>query len=121
MTESEWTRRVCKEMEQSGAVVRSIVARKRQAPGWPDRWIGHPWWHGHLEFKGAETRLTKLQEIVIRRIVARRPGTAYVVRFPGILEDHEGVKLGDFTGGLGLLILLKRLGDEPYARSETTH
>lgn len=97
-------------MEQHGAVVLALVAGKRQSPGWPDRYVCHPAFHGWLEFKGENTRLRPLQRAVMERLNLRRPRTALVVRAPGRVEDHEGRLLDEFDGtGGSLLAALRRV------------
>lgn len=107
--ECAWTRRTCEALTRLGCKVRAIVATRRQQPGWPDRWLCHERWHGHLEFKGVETKLTTLQRIVIREINLRQPGTAFVVRRAGpdadagYIEDHDENELWRFDDAAGLL------------------
>lgn len=97
MTESEWTRGLCRDLEKLGAVTLALVAggksrgQMMQAPGWPDRWLCHPLWTGWLEMK-MRASLTLLQAERIRAINERWPGGAYVVRWtPECVEiqDHE--------------------------------
>lgn len=115
--ECAWTRSICQKLEAHGCKVRSIVASRMQQPGWPDRWVTHRLWHGHLEFKGEDTVLTALQRIVIRDINLRQPGTAFVVRcaqkpnWPeaGRIEDHDGKVLHEFDNVRGLLAGLHHL------------
>lgn len=90
MTESEWTRRICNGLKECGAVVFALVGSRMQAPGWPDRWVGHTVWSGWLEFKGLDTELRPLQAKIISDINARWPGGAYVVRQGITIEDAHG-------------------------------
>lgn len=110
MTESEWTRDICAGIRLCNGIVQAIVGSKMQDPGWPDRFICHRYWRGHIEFKGAKTRLTDKQRIIIRGLRERQPGSAYVVRYPDRIEDHEGELLATFDGtALGLLKTLQQI------------
>lgn len=110
MLESKWTREVCKELEELGAKVVAFVAQKMQEPGIPDRYICHRFWRGFLEFKGATTRLQTNQRMFISAINLRG-GNAFVVRYPGFVEDVRGTVLGKFDDGTELLLLLVKLSD----------
>jgi hypothetical protein len=96
-TEPELTRAFCAALAARGALVKAHVASLMNDSGWPDRWICHRLWHGHLEFKGPRTAVTALQAKRIREVEARQPGTAYVARFVGEgfvqLEDADGAVL----------------------------
>jgi hypothetical protein len=111
MSEPKQTRDLCAELTKLGAKVRVIQGGARfQQSGWPDRWLCHPAWHGHLEMKDVNGSLSSLQRSVIRDINARCPGTAFVVRFPNTLEDSDGNVLGMWYNEAGLLALLARVG-----------
>lgn len=110
MTESKWTRKICCEMEECNAIVTAMVASMMQQPGIPDRHVCHAHWGGWLEFKGERTRLTDVQKIFVREQNRRRPGTAFVVRAPDRIEDHEGVLVSYFDGtGHDLVLKLGEL------------
>jgi len=87
MTESESTRRLCEELEQCGCLVKPHVASMMNQPGWPDRWVCHRLWHGHLEMKAGDGELSPLQRRRLSEIERRQPGTAFVLRF---VRDEEG-------------------------------
>jgi len=108
MIESKWTRKVCEDLKRQNAKVVAFVGQIMQESGIPDRYVCHRLWQGFLEFKGIKTKLQLHQEIFIREISARG-GNAYVVRFPGIVEDSRGIVLGKFTDAIGLLRLLANL------------
>lgn len=107
--EIEWTHKVVQEMRNCNARVTAIVAHARQEPGIPDRYVCHTYWAGWLEFKGAETKVTVKQSIFIREHNKRHPETAFVVRYPNVIEDHDGHILEEWDGtGKGLLVALGR-------------
>ncbi len=107
--ESPWTAKVGGEMKRLGALVFAVVGGDMQEPGWPDRYVAHPSYVGWLEFKGATTRVEKLQEIVMRRLKARG-ANCYVVRWPGRIETETGELLREFDGtGGDLLVKLREL------------
>lgn len=113
MTESEWTRAVVMPALKScncmvfavvgGAAQRSDSREERapvvmQQPGWPDRYVHHKYWAGWLEIKGEKTRVTDLQAKVMRELNNRRPGSAFVLRLPGLIESESGETLADLSG-----------------------
>lgn len=104
-TECEWTRGIVKEMRACGAMVFACVAQKMQEPGWPDRFVCHPWWTGWIEFKGLKTPVSTKQRIVIRELNCRKPGLAVIARYPGIIEGTDY----SFTTGKELLECLRYL------------
>jgi hypothetical protein len=81
MSESKQTRQLCTDLRGLGCLVRVLSISRYQEAGWPDRWLACPWWHGHLEFKGAGGKLTKLQQIRLKQLHEMQPYTALVVRF----------------------------------------
>jgi len=112
MKEGQWTRKVCASLKKCNAVIFACVAQAMQEPGWPDRWICHRRWRGWLEFKGVNTRLSAIQRKKIDDLNARQPGSAYVVRQPGIVEDTKGNELARFTTAVELLKILEELTNE---------
>lgn len=91
MAETKWTRCVCKELVRLNAQVVAIVGgNPKQQRGIPDRYINHTRWRGWLEFKGPKTKIDPLQARFIAGHNARSPGTAFIVREPNRLEDHNG-------------------------------
>ena len=109
MGEIQFTHRICDQMKKYNVKVTAIVASMMQPAGIPDRYIAHTVFCGWLEFKGRETKITKRQAIFIREHNRCAPNTAYVVREPDRLEDHDGNLLDTFDGtGYGLLLLLDR-------------
>lgn len=107
--ETTWTRGICNEMKSMNALVFAIVGGEMQEPGWPDRYICHRRWHGHIEFKGPRTKVTTKQRLIIRRL-RERGANACIVRHPNRIEDEEGKLLATFDGtGRGLLATLRSL------------
>lgn len=111
MKESEWTRKICKELEQHNALVFAIVGGPMQTVALPDRYVHHAYWCGWLEFKGAQTRLTPLQKKRIDELNRRRGGSAFVVRYPGLIESTDGIQLGVFHNTTQLLEALEELAE----------
>lgn len=114
-TEAKWTASMRDELEQCGAVVVPYVA-SAHASGWPDRIVWHPKWRGWIEFKGEKTQVAKRQKANIATLNRRRPGTAVIVRYPGICYDFNEVELFRFSNGRMLiekLAELERLYDVP--------
>lgn len=108
MLESKWTADLRHDLELAGAVVVPHVA-SGHASGWPDRIVWHPLWRGWCEFKGPSTPVSKRQAMNMSTLWRRRPGTAVVLRYPGVCEDPQGEKLFDFTTAKGLLQMLAAL------------
>jgi hypothetical protein len=112
-TESEMTRRMCRDLHRLGCLVLDVVGHEMQEPGWPDRYVvlpsalGPPVW---LEFKNLHGRLTTKQEMILRRLRAMRV-PAYVVRLKtNRLEDEKGTVLGSFDGTAeGLIACLREM------------
>lgn len=101
MTESEWTRKVTAALRGRNAMVFPIVASRMQPPGWPDRLLCHKYTGlCLLEFKGPDTKVSALQQQVIRELRARDAYHTFVVRAmadnftPGAIACLEG---GDGT------------------------
>lgn len=102
MTESEWTRKMCKQMETMGAFVTALVGGRMQQSGLPDRLVI---WKGvtiFIEFKSERGKLSALQSAIHRQMISRG-GHVYVARMPGIVEG-----VGEFKTGQELLQLLIR-------------
>ncbi len=95
-TESAQTRALCHGLRECGALVKSHVGNRMQGSGWPDRWICHPMWQGHLEFKGEHGKLSTIQRRMIDEINIRQPGSAFVARFCDegiVIESSNGARL----------------------------
>lgn len=100
-TESEWTRIIMRQMTAMGCTCITLSASKRQMLGVPDRWVCGPQVFGFacwLEFKGKRTQIRLDQKLLLGRIRARAPWAAYVVRWPGLVTDENGVELAEFDG-----------------------
>jgi hypothetical protein len=128
-TESDMTRTLCRALEERGALVKAHAASRMNAPGWPDRWVCHRLWHGHLEMKRGDEPLTPLQRRRAAEIDARQPGTVFVVRLErggpespcavfATAEAPDGrVVAAVCVEGDGPLELLRALADDRDARS----
>jgi hypothetical protein len=123
MKESAWTKQICTEIEVAGGWVIPYVASRQNRAGTPDRQITHRLWAGWLEFKGLKTPVKPLQVHTLQQLNARAAGSAFVVRFPGIIQTvirAPGIKSVDridlvhFKTGLDLLNMLKILKEEVY-------
>lgn len=112
MSEKEFTARLTRGLRDCNAVVCVIHQTRYSTPGTPDRYVVHRRWHGMLEFKDDDTKLRPDQRVVIREMNRRRPGSALVVRAPGVVEDEAGGRLGTFTTALELLAILEALSCE---------
>ena len=111
--ECKRTRDLCTDLRARGAMVFAVVGSVMQEPGWPDRYVHHVWWSGWIEFKDGTRRLTPKQQYVIRELNARRPCSAFVVRFPDRVENDLGDLQIEFDGSaMGLLLSLQRLTEE---------
>lgn len=117
MNENEWTRKICKELEQHNAIVFALVGSEMQTVGIPDRYICHSRWQGWLEFKGVNTVLSTIQRKRINDLNARQPGLAYVIRYPGNIESSNGIQLAVFHNVAELLDALVELTD--YYKGKT--
>ena len=98
MNESAWTKKICTEIEVAGGWVIPYVASRQNKAGTPDRHITHRLWTGWLEFKGLKTPVKPLQVYTLEQLNARSAGSAFVVRFPGIIQTvirAPGIKLDD--------------------------
>lgn len=102
MLESKWTADLRHDLELAGAVVLPYVA-SAHASGWPDRIIWHPLWRGFAEFKGAKTPVAPRQKMNMSSLDRRRPGTAVVLRYPGVCESPTGEVLFEFAQARELL------------------
>ena len=128
MNESARTRQLCAALQKRGAIVHAlqIVVTddgeeqqvRAQSPGWPDRWLCHPLWHGHLEFKAWNGRLTDKQRYVLKKLHLLQPYTALIVRHGkeqwSRIELWDGTELATFNmriefGAVGLLLALDEI------------
>ena len=109
--EHDFTKWLKQELVEDGAVMVPMVAG-HMTSGWPDRLVYHRLWHGLLEIKARAGRLRADQRANLRRLRERRPGHAFVVREPGVIEDEAGNVCGTFTSGAELIALLVQLTEE---------
>ena len=108
-TETKWTRDICQEIKGLNGLVFAIVASERQEPGWPDRFICHRRWNGHIEFKGRKTPIGGKQKLILRRL-RERGANACITRYPDRIETPDGELIARFDGtGRGLLKTLRDL------------
>lgn len=114
--EMDFTKQICKELEDRGADVYPVVAGRLGRSKYPDRLVTHRDWMGWLEFKGVTTVLQKAQKLRLERLRRCRAGSAWVVR----RRDAESTRRGwlttpdekerwAFEGGEELLKLLSVL------------
>ena len=108
-SESDFRKWLVPGLEAVNADVTRNVASVVSRPGLPDLTIVHKWWIGFIEVKGEKTALRKAQQLVMRGMNKRRPGSAYIIRAPGIIESEEGKILGHFTSCRELLEKLQTL------------
>lgn len=106
--ECEHTRKLVKELKCINALVFAVVGGNMQAPGWPDRYVHHKHWQGWLEMKD-KAAVSSLQAQRIKELNARAPGSAFVIRFPNLIEDENGNELGTFSSAWELIETLKEL------------
>lgn len=127
-TESERTRELCRALEHRGAITYANVQGTMTIQGRPDRWLCHPLWTGHLEFKSWDGKLTDYQRLALKRIHQLQEYTALCVRHghdgPNPMDGSFGrwsqVELWDGTilaeydcsvehGAIGLLLALDHI------------
>jgi len=82
MTESEWTNKICKYLEESDIpiVITSFSASVRSQHGIPDRHFCSKVWQGFVEFKGVDTVVTKTQQRFLKMQNLVCSGSAFVWR-----------------------------------------
>ena len=91
-TESELTRKFCKVCEKAGIFTQANIGgavgardgRRTSAiarTGMPDRLFHTRHWTGWVEFKREDTPLKDIQQAMINKLNAIRPGSAWVVRY----------------------------------------
>lgn len=79
-SEGELKRAFCDDAKKHNAIVFHIVANMRQEAGFPDTFISHIEWQGHIEFKRVDIgKVEPKQEWFIREINQRKPFTALFV------------------------------------------
>ncbi len=90
------TKQFCVELENCGAFVIPYVASKYNRPGVPDRFVTHRLWHGWVEFKDIETKITNLQDWTIKQL-RYRGCNAVILRFPNTIKIGSCIKEFDGT------------------------
>ena len=84
MNESQQTRKLCKQLEQTrGAMCYPLIGGRWSPKFWPDRLILHQLWFGFLEFKSANGKYSAGQIQVMKMIWQRAPARVYGVRILG--------------------------------------
>jgi hypothetical protein len=87
MSEKDFRKKCCKIWKDQGAFIFPNVAfGTHSTPGWPDLYVSHPLWQGWIEMKGRTTKLSKAQELVLRRLHAQRHYQGIVYRDPCMME-----------------------------------
>lgn len=122
--ESTKTRALCEDLKRLNTKIFSIVGNRMQEPGIPDRYISHKLWHGWIEFKDEGTQLTEKQAYLIRELNKRQPASAFVIRFPDRIEDHEGslmIRFVDAKDLLKRLFLLRKLLEGHWVHRSTAN
>lgn len=107
MTESQLTRRLCRELEELGALTFAVVGGMRQEAGWPDRYVAHAVWSGWLEFKVYGNALSPLQAKRLRELESRGVAAMCVNHDEFVVSRHDGTVVGKFGNAAGLLCLLQ--------------
>lgn len=105
MKESDFTKAMCKGLEEFGCIVYPIVAQAFGLAGWPDRLVVCPPPVDKivlLEFKGVATKLAPRQRLIMERINRCSAQTCFVVRQHGntggtLLTCNELGELGYFN------------------------
>lgn len=105
--ETKWKSGIVAEMRRCRAEVLPLVASQYMPSGWPDIYVVSIWFIGWLEFKYDDTKIEPHQIATINRLNAVRKNTAFVVRYPDLIETANGELLDRFKGdGLDLLLRL---------------
>ncbi len=107
------TRKLCKKLVDSGAIVVPYVGSQRQPNGYPDRIIWSKHWNGWVEFKDVTTRLASEQKYRIDHLNMRCKGSAVVCRFGtqwyhGTFEDTDGNTLAQWNNPEEFIWLLSQ-------------
>lgn len=100
-----FTKRVCRELVDDGAVIFPIVASVKQPPGWPDRLVVHRHCMVLLEFKGENTPISPAQRVV-HTSLERRGRYAFFIRAPNEIW-HGSALIGTFDHGMDLMEKLR--------------
>lgn len=102
-TESEHTRKLCKQLnEMQGVLAIAVVAHQFNAQGIPDRYISSRKWQGWVEFKAEAGRLSPMQQRTCALLHHAKPGQVFVIRWIdndstwGQVEDVFGKVLYTF-------------------------
>lgn len=66
--ETALSARLIKEMRTTGGKVLNAHGHAMQSPGWPDTCVVHKLWSGWIEFKGANTPISAIQNNVFTHL-----------------------------------------------------
>ena len=93
--EIDFTRWFCSELLKCNCFIQAVVGSEMQMPGWPDRYVVHRLWRGHLEFKWEGGRTRPAQVDVMRELLKRgcpaiivRGFKCGLVRFENAFDDY---------------------------------
>jgi len=114
MLENEWAKEIIKQLRRCNSLVLNTHGEQYQQPGWPDVYIAHTFFCGWIEFKGSTTKLEPHQKKMIKGLNDKGV-SAYVARYPNLIQNYEGGLLHKFNGsGLHLLETLQRIEEVRY-------
>ena len=95
MNETAASAKVCRELEELGALTLSITPDQRGGTSWPDKYVAHVKWSGFLEFKIGTRQTTRFQKHMIAEL-KRRGVNVWVVRVVSdgfVIENENGVEI----------------------------
>jgi hypothetical protein len=95
MKETDFAKKITKNLRNCNALVLSVVGNRMQQNSWPDIYVAHKYWIGWIEFKGEKTKLRKDQAMLLEELW-KRGVEAYVVRCPNLIESYTGNSLETF-------------------------
>lgn len=127
MKETQFTKRICKELEVAGCRVRVLTGNMFSKNN-PDRLVVSPAGIWLIEFKGVSTKVTAGQTLVMADLNWVRPGTCYVARqldaagrIGELNNANESWTYGRYTNGAELLAMLKKLEMHFREQSSSLH
>ena len=95
MKETDFAKKITRNLRDCNALVLSVVGNRMQQNSWPDIYVAHVYWSGWIEFKGLKTKLRKDQKVLIEGLQIRG-ANAVIVRAPDKIEDAAGALLSRF-------------------------
>ena len=108
MKENTYRTKVCRELRKLGCLVIPLVGNKAGGSGWPDCMVFSKLIHFAIEFKGEETKIKPIQTKVLYTLQSKG-FPAYVLRYPGRLQDPVGRDICKIRDGFALLRIVKDL------------